>query len=450
MLEPIDVGRLIDERGVSRFAAGVVAFAFGILLVDGYDITAAPFAGPALAAAWKVEPSSLGPMLSASLVGILLGAPLFGYIGDRYGRRRALIWALWTAGIGSILSATSDGLSQLTLMRYLAGFGIGGVLPNVTALTAEYAPARYRATMVIVAFSGISLGGSLPGFVAARLVPLFGWQAIFIVAAALPILAAFACFVALPESIKFLVLQKTRSAEIAEILGKIAPEIKVEPHSVFSARNEPAYAPFTLGMLFKGRLKAITPLLWMLFGVNLFVNYLLLSWTPIVLTGAGASLADAALATSLYQIGGTAGALTLCRPMDTRGFYPIAMLFTTAIAIFGAIAVLGLRYVWLLLALQFFAGFCVLGLQFGLYATASILYPTAFRSNGIGWAIGIGRLGSVFGPLVGGAMVGAHFGIVHLNAVAMSGMLVGAVACVVLINLYQGRSEALDPPAVAG
>jgi AAHS family 4-hydroxybenzoate transporter-like MFS transporter len=445
MLEPIDVGRLIDGRGISRFAVGVVVFAFFILLVDGYDISVSAFAGPALAKAWNVEPSSLGPMLSASLVGILLGAPLFGYIGDRQGRRRALIWALWTAGIGSILCATADGLGQLTLMRYLAGFGIGGVLPNVTALVAEYAPARYRATLVIVAFSGISLGGSLPGLVAATIVPLVGWQSLFAVAAALPILAALACFVALPESIKFLAVQKTRSAEIAEILKKIAPEVTVEQHSVFGSPNEPEYAPFTPGMLFSGQLKVITPLLWLLFGVNLFVNYMLLSWTPIALTRAGAPITDAALATSLYQLGGTVGALTLCRPIDLRGFAPIAVLFTIAIVIFGGISYLGLRYEWLLLMLQFFAGFCVLGLQFGLYATASILYPTAFRSNGIGWAIGIGRLGSVFGPLLGSLIIGAGFGMVQLNAVATVGMALGAITCFGLLHVYHGRSEGLEP-----
>jgi AAHS family 4-hydroxybenzoate transporter-like MFS transporter len=435
-----DVAQLIDDRGISKFNIQLVLFTFLVVLFDGYDIAAMAFAAPSLIRAWGVGQADLAPVFGASLIGMLFGAPLLGYVGDRFGRKRAIILSCLIFGVFTWLSVLATGLHQLFWLRLLAGIGIGGLLPNAISLTAEFAPRRYRATLIILMFSGVSFGGVLPGAVAALLVPAHGWQILFTVGGVIPIVVAIICAVALPESIKYLVV-KGRTADTARLMASVRPDQTFAADAQFTIRDEKQYSGLSPKHLFGDGLGAITPLLWVLFVMNLMGYFALLSWTPVLLTSANIPLNKAAAAQMVFQLGGTIGGWVLCRPMDKQGLAPVTILFALAVPAVAVIGYIGTISETLLLIVEFFAGFCVLGLQFGLNAVSGVIYPTSFRANGSGWALGIGRVGAIVGPLLGGLFISMHLPIQQLFLLAAIPFVIGTIACYYLARLYVIRFQ---------
>jgi AAHS family 4-hydroxybenzoate transporter-like MFS transporter len=437
--EVFDVSRFIDERKLTRFNAGLLVWSFFIVLFDGYDISAISFAAPELIKAWGISNRpALGPVFSASLFGILVGSPLFGYLGDRYGRKAAVIGSCLVFGIFTLAACWATKLQDLLWLRFLAGIGIGGLLPNLIALNAEFAPRRFRATLIILMFTGITFGGSLPGAVSVWSVPHYGWQAIFAVGGILPIVMAGAAALWLPESLKHLVVREQRD-KAAALLSTMSPGQAIAPGAKLAVADEKVYKGFNPKFLFEGGLAWITPLLWICFACNLMGFYFLISWLPTLLTGAKLPPSEAAIATALVQIGGTVGGLALARPIDAKGFLPVTILFACAVFAVGALGFVGLSSTALLMLVVFLAGFCVLGLQFGLNAASAMIYPTSVRSNGSGWAFGVGRVGSVVGPILGGILIGMKTPLQELFLWATVPFLVGTVACVALTRFYVSR-----------
>jgi AAHS family 4-hydroxybenzoate transporter-like MFS transporter len=286
-------------------------------------------------------------------------------------------------------------------------------------------------------------------------VPHYGWPILFVIGGVAPIVMALVAGVALPESIKYLTV-KRHDAQVARILTALRPGAAVGPEARFVLADERHATSFSPRLLFSDGLGAITPLLWLLFVLNLMGFYFLASWNPTVLASANVSEAMAAIGTALFQIGGTIGGLTLSRPIDRKGFLPVAILFVFAVPVIAAIGYAGRLSPLLLMLVLLLGGFCVLGLQFGLNAASAMIYPTAVRSNGSGWAFGIGRFGSIAGPYVGGYLI-AHVPLEHLYLLAAIPFALGAVVCFVLTRLYYarfkgyglGQREMLDQPAAA-
>src|SRR6202162_5932969 len=204
----VQVSRLLDERGLSSFQIKLIAWSFFIVLIDGYDIAAIAFAAPSLAKEWALKPGSLGPVFSASLVGILFGSALFGWVGDRYGRKAALVGSNLLFGVFTLAAAYSTNLDQMFWLRLVAGFGIGGVIPNVVAINAESAPRKLRATLAIIAVGCVPIGGAIPGIISAVFVPTHGWPILFQVGGIVPIVIGIAAIFGLPESIKYMALHE--------------------------------------------------------------------------------------------------------------------------------------------------------------------------------------------------------------------------------------------------
>ena len=221
-----DVTKLVDEQKVGAFTIRVVIISFAIMLFDGYDLLAASYGAPALVADWHIQPAQLGPMFSASPFGMVLGAPLLGWLGDKWGRRRAIIFGALLFGCFSLACATATSIPELMLLRFMTGIGLGGMLPNITALNAEFAPRRLRATLVVVMFSGVAVGGSLPGL-AVALLPAYGWQGLYVIGGVAPIILAVIMYFWLPESIKFLTLKhpKEARARIAQLVRELRPDL---------------------------------------------------------------------------------------------------------------------------------------------------------------------------------------------------------------------------------
>lgn len=436
--EILDVSRLIDERKLTAFNLRLLILCFLAVLFDGFDIGAIAFAGPYLIKEWGITSmAALGPVIAASLAGIVVGAPLFGYVGDRFGRKAAIIGALLAFGLFTLGAARAAGLRDLLYLRLLAGLGLGGLMPNVNALTAEFSPKRIRATMIIIMFSGITFGAAVPGFVSAWLVPNYGWPILFYLGGVAPILLAIVFAMVLPESLKFLVLKTQKRDEILARLRALAPGRDFSDDVRIVVGNEAVNFGFKPSMLFAGNLRWVTPLLWLLFVCDLLSFNFIYGWAPIVLSQAQVARETAALATSLFQIGGTVGGLVLARPIDKFGVTPVSLAFLAAMPIVGAIGFLA----WsgpLLLGILSLAGFCLVGILFALNALSALVYPTAIRSNGSGWALGIGRFGSAAGPILGGYLIDLGLRPTQLFMTLLIPLGVGTLASILLARLSSG------------
>jgi len=436
----IDVSRLIDERPIDRFSYGLIVASLVVFLFDGYDITVLFVAMPQLKAAWQVtNPLEIGTVLSANLLGIFLGSPLFGYAGDHFGRKKAMVASCLTFGVFTLAAVWATSMPQMGILRLLAGTGIGGLMPNVLALNAEYAPRRRRATILIVMFTGVPLGGALPGLVAKTLVPAHGWELLFWIGGLAPIAMAGLIALVIPESIKFLVVRGRRRAMVETLVRRLDPHAGIGPDTRILVRDEKHYTGLSPRHLFGDGMALITPLLWLCFALNLMAYFFLASWMPTLLVDAKVlSPADAGVASMLLQFGGVVGSLILCLPMDRKGLLPITVMFACAVPVIGSIGFLSGSVLALSVAI-FFAGFCVLGLQGGLNAIAGMIYPTAFRSNGTGWALAVGRIGSFVGPFVGGFLLKARLPLPDLFMAAAIPSAVGTLACFLLMRRYRSR-----------
>lgn len=431
------VSKLLDERGLSSFQIKLIIWSLFIVFVDGYDIGAIAFAAPHLVQSWHVDRESLGPVFSASLIGILFGSAIFGWIGDRYGRKAALIGSLLLFGIFTWIAAYAGNLNQMFWLRLIAGLGIGGVIPNVIAINAESAPRHLRATLAIIAVGLVPLGGALPGLVAATLVPSHGWQILFLIGGIAPIVIAIASIFGLPESIKFMALHESQRAKMERLIATIRPDFKVPPNARFVIEDEKQFPGFNPVYLFRDGMALITPLLWLLFALNLMGFFFLASWTPTLLVAAKLPPATAALAAVSLQIGGTVGALVLCRWLDRYRFLAISLLFVLAVPAVAAIGYAGTSSVAVLMIVTFLAGVCVLGIQSGINVAGALVYPTSLRANGSGWELGLGRIGSIVGPLLGALFVGMP--VQHLYAWSSLPFALGAVVCFAIHRLNTAR-----------
>jgi AAHS family 4-hydroxybenzoate transporter-like MFS transporter len=428
----IDVSRLTGEGALTRFHWRLLGLTALLTLLDGYDITAISFAAPELAKAWGIaDRSAFGSVFAASLAGMLIGAPALGWLGDRIGRKPVVVVSCLVFGVFTLAMTCASSLEQMMALRFITGIGMGGLLPNAAALNAEYAPGRHRATMIILMYVGTALGGAMPGPVAATLAPVYGWQVLFLIGGALPIAGAVAAALWLPESVKFLVLTGRRNEEVARLVNRLAPRVRAQAADTFVVgRSEPA-ARASVGLLFAGGLKAATPLLWLLFVANLMGYYFLLSWTPLLLVGSNIPIAKAAIALSVFQIGGIVGGLSIARLMDRWGLAPVIGFFVLGVPVIGSIGIVGSSGSEpLLLLIVFFGGFFTLGIQLGLNAICTMIYPTSVRSLGAGWALGVGRVGSIVGPLIGGLLVAADLPIRTLYLVGAIPFALGAVAAI--------------------
>jgi MFS transporter, AAHS family, 4-hydroxybenzoate transporter len=435
----VQVSRLLDERGLSSFHIRLIIWSLFIALIDGYDIGAIAFAAPHLVTAWGVPRNALGPVLSASLFGILFGSAFFGWAGDHFGRKVALVGSNLLFGALTLAAAFATNLPQLVLLRLLAGLGIGGVIPNVVALNVESAPRKLRATLALIAVGCVPLGGAIPGLVAAWLVPRYGWQVLFLIGGIVPIIIAIAGAFGLPESIKFMAVHERHRRTMEKVIAAIRPDFDVPANARFVVEDEKQFPGFNPVYLFRDGLVLITPLLWLLFALNLMGYFFLLSWMPTVLIAAQLPETTAALAGTLLQVGGTIGSLVLCRWLDQHRFFAIAILFVLAVPAVAAIGVAGVTSKPALLAATFFAGFCVLGIQSGINVAGALVYPTSLRANGSGWELGIGRIGSIVGPLVGALIIGLPVQEIYLWSSLP--FVLGAITCFAIHYLNQARLQ---------
>ncbi len=358
---------------------------------------------PRLAKEWGLTKGALGPVFSAGLFGLMIGALVFGPLADRIGRRKIIIFSTLAFGIGALVTAFVQDVNTLLAIRFLTGLGLGGAMPNAIAMTSEFNPRRRRATMVMIMFCGFSVGAALGGFLAAALIPQFGWRSVFVVGGVAPLLLVPILALKLPESVRFLALTGRANERVAELLGLINPKTAFAPATQFVV-HEPELPGIPVLHLFREGRTLVTLLLWVVFFMSLLDIYFLANWLPTVLNDLGASVSSAVAIGSMLQVGGVVGTFALGSIIDRFSFRALALVYFMAVFAVGAIGQLGHSVVFVTMAI-FVAGFCVVGGQIAANALAAAFYPTSVRATGVGWALGIGRVGSIVGPLVGGVLL---------------------------------------------
>jgi AAHS family 4-hydroxybenzoate transporter-like MFS transporter len=453
--QTIQIDRLVDDQKIGWFNIKLLLWSWLAMFADGFDISALAFASTEIVREWGVERSAFGPAFAASNVGVLIGAPLLGYIGDKYGRRLAIVMGSVIFGVFTLAMTQATTLNQMEVLRLLTGIGIGGLMPNTIALSAELAPRRWRATMVVLMFTGITLGSGSPSLISGWLVPVFGWEIVFVIGGVFPLVVAACLWFVLPESVKYLTTLHKHREELLKTARTMRPDLTIADDAQFvSTPNiEVAEAKsqgfLGLRLLFQGNLRYITPLLWICFATTLMANFFLNNWMPIIFEGSGMSPKEAAFASGLYHWGGTVGGVLVSLVLNRYGYTAIAALFLLAPIAIAALGFGGNSH----LATTFIsglAGFAVLGVQFGNNACSGLIYPTEARSKGVGWALGIGRFGAIVSPYIGGLLIAQNMPSSELFLWAASPMAAGAIAAIFVALLCYARFRSMtldDKPA---
>lgn len=438
----VNVTQRIDSAPIGSFQIKVVALCALVALLDGLDIQAMAIATPRIAEQWGMPTADFAPVLSASFAGIMVGTILLGFLGDRFGRRRVVLTAFLAVGVASILTAWAQSITQLIILRFLTGAAIGGCLPNVTALTTEYIPSRRAGTAVTLMYSAVPLGGVLGSLLAADLIALVDWQGIFILGGVAPFLISILLWRSLPESVRYLVGTSGEEARVAKILARIDQNYTPAAGDRFELDHQMASRGSVVELMRDGRATA-TVLLWLIFFFSMSVMYLMNSWLPSIFTASGWPMADAIRTLAFFQLGGIVGGLLNGWLLDRLGAPRVLF----GAFVFGTLALLGLGLmdadVGGQQVLVTAAGFGIIGAQLVLTALAAIVYPTAIRATGVGWALGVGRLGAVLSPYLGGLAIGLGVSGPHLFIAAS----VPAMLCI-LGSLYLWLSwQTRDPHA---
>ena len=439
----VDVVEFIDQQPVGGFQLKLLAICAAVLFLDGFDTQAIGYVAPSLAKEWHLTKADLGPVFSAGLFGLMIGALLMGPLADRIGRRKIIMFSTLAFGLFTFATAFVNDVDSLLAVRFLTGLGLGGAMPNAIAMTSEFNPRRRRATMVMIMFCGFSLGAALGGDLAAALIPAFGWRSVFIVGGAVPLLLVPILAMTLPESVRFLVLTGREPQRVAELLGLIGPKAGVTAATRFVVHEEAMPGVPVLHLFRNGRTLA-TLLLWVVFFMSLLDIYFLANWLPTVLNDLGASVSAAAMIGSMLQIGGIVGSFALGSIIDRFSFRALALVYFIAVFAVGAIGQLGHSAVLVILAI-FVAGFCVIGGQIAANALTAGYYPTAVRATGVGWALGIGRVGSIVGPWVGGILLSLKWSAAEVFVTAAGAALCAALAALALSWLAGLGGSAAEP-----
>ena len=432
--EQLSVARLVDDSPLVSGQIMTVVICALVAVVDGFDTQSIGLVAPTIAADWHVEPARFGMVFGAGLFGSLIGALVLGTCADRFGRRPALLVAVALFAATTLMTPFASSLPVLAIMRLVTGVGLGGALPNIISLTSEYAPAKLRGTLVALMFCGFPLGAVIGGVAAAGIIPAFGWETVFYVGAAIPALLLPIIWAVLPESVRFLAMRQDR-AGIEQVLERMRwpaqwdgalpsapPEMRSPIASLFASGKAPG-----------------TVLLWTTLFLSLLLTYFLVNWMPIIARQNGIGMSAAVLAVAALNLGAIVGCLSIGRLCDRHGQPTVVIGCAFGLGAM-AITAIGICEHWVpaLLAVTFLAGVFSIGAQMCTIALCASFYETSLRVTGVGWAIGIGRIGSIVGPVLGGVLIAAGMAAVPLF-ILVGAMSVGSAIAIVALGLRAAR-----------
>lgn len=438
----VDVARAVDESPLGGFQKFIICTCFILSMIEGFDTQAIAFAAPTIAAQWKLPAASFGPIFSAGLLGSVIGTMGMGWVQDRLGRRMALLISVFAFGTLTILTTFAGSFQSLLALRFLAGIGLGGAVPNLFAYVSEFAPARLRATAVALTVAGFPFGAVVGGLIATPYIQEHGWKPIFWFGGGAPLLLIPVIWFGFPETIRFLVLQARSAVKVAALLRRINPSLIYDAEVTSFTLGEPSVKDASFKSLFKGALLPRSILLPLALFGSLLLAYCLLNWIPILLRQSGFGPETAIYATIVFSFAGIVGTLVLTSLID-RGGRPLLIMSNAYLVGCVSVASIGLAgdSQWSIMLAIFLAGFFVTGPQLSLTAYIANFYPTALRGTGIGWAHGVGRTGSLLGPLIGGLLLSFDIGPSLLFQLVSVSALVSAGALMALNLGYRDIAE---------
>jgi MFS transporter, AAHS family, 4-hydroxybenzoate transporter len=401
----LNLTEFMDNCRIGSLQIRVFILCLGSLIMDGFDVQAMGYVAPAMFAEWNVPAPTLGPLLSIGHFGVMIGALLFSMLADKIGRRPVLIYATLFFAIMTLATAFAADVQQMLWLRFIAGLGLGSIIPNATALVGEFSPKRTRVAWVMCITMGFTLGAAIGGFVANALIPAFGWRSVFVFGGIVPLIVASGMYLGMPESLQFLAVRRRQFDQLARWLRQIDPTLRIDASTQF-VTNETSKRGVPFWHLFREGRTFVTTLLWIVNFTNILVLYSLSGWLPTIFQRfMGYDPSTATLLATTVQVGGTVGAFGLAWLIVRRGFIPMLTLTfavaTVSVALIGQPG-LSLPVLYLIV---FIAGWCVVGGQPGLNALAASYYPTYLRSTGVGAGLGVGRIGAIVGPSIAALLV---------------------------------------------
>lgn len=427
----ININTLIDDAKFTPFHWGVLFWCLMIIIFDGYDLVIYGVALPLLMQEWALSAVQAGLLASTALFGMMFGAMTFGTLSDKLGRKKTIMICVAIFSGFTFLGAFATNPVEFGILRFLAGLGIGGVMPNVVALMTEYAPKRIRSTLVALMFSGYAIGGMTSALLGAWLVPQFGWKIMFYIAI-IPLVALPLIWKFLPESLMYLT-NKKEIEQTRTIVQKISPSHQLNGDTEFvlnevtKGDEAPVKALFQQGRMFS------TFMFWIAFFMCLLMVYALGSWLPKLMIQAGYSLGASMIFLFALNIGGMIGAIGGGALADRFHIKKVV----TIMFICGAAALILLGFnspqivLYTLIAV---AGAATIGSQILLYTFVAQYYPSTVRSTGMGWASGIGRIGAIVGPVLTGALLTMNLPHqMNFFAIAIPGVI--AALAIFMVNL---------------
>lgn len=435
----IEIGQLIDQSPISGLQKRVMILGSMATFIDGYDIQALGLAIPGMARSFGIAPTAFAPALSLSMLGVGLGAIIFGPLADRIGRRPVLIGVLVLIGLSTLGAMIALGPAALACIRLLTGLGVGGAVPVALAMTAEYAPARRRAVLVTAMVASMALGSFVAGVLAPSIEAMWGWRGLFGVGAIAPLAMAAVFYAAYPESMRLLLLSERRIDEVKRQVGLISPAhagslpIASPPQIRGRARFRDLFTP---------AFRHLTVLIWVTLWFNLFTVYSLIGWLPTLLASAGWDQALAQRMTGVLAIGTIVGGVGISWLRD-RGHatMPLFIAYGGAAVIFcGFLLWDGSVTAWM--AMLVFLGLGVFGAQAALASiAAAFFYPPELCSTGVGWFNAIGRTGAIAGPLMIAHLIDAGWGTGAILATLALPMIVCAAGVLLLPRALRVRDR---------
>jgi AAHS family 4-hydroxybenzoate transporter-like MFS transporter len=389
----------------------------------------------------------LGPVFSAALVGTMAGAFLFGPLADKFGPKKILVCCVLLFSLCTLATTTMSSISELLFWRFLGGLGLGGATPIAVALASEYCPKANRASIVMTMYAGYSVGAAGGGLLSAFLVERFGWESVFLVGGTLPLILTLMLLLQLPESLRFLISGDANSKRAADLATRVDPAFSLQPGQHF-VLSEGETGGFPVGMLFQEGRALRTIVVWIMFLANIISLYFMISWFPTLIHGLGVPLQNAVIASSLIQIGSILGTITLAslvRKFSVFGVLGSGFMLGGLSLLLVASAGAEVTYI---MVVAFIAGFFVIGTQTGANAATALVYPSKMRSTGIGWALGVGRIGSFVGPAIGGLLIGLKWSIPMLFIAAAFPAILAAIMAFSLSVILK-KSEAGEKASAA-
>lgn len=446
---PLTVSEILDGRPLSRFQARTIALCTLVLVLDGFDAQCIGFLAPSIAESQHIPLKTFGPIFAAGLFGLMIASMAVGPIADRWGRRWTSIASTLAFAAFAASTAHADTFNQFLVLRFLTGLGLGGAMPNMVALTSEYSPRRLHSVFVTALFCGMPLGALIASLASKLMIPAWGWRSVFYLGGILPLLIGLALVLVLPESVRFLAVRSSDPRPISAILARISPELATVPLDLSYARKSgrggvPVKHLFTEGRAYS------TVLLWIAFFMGLLIIYFIVNWLPGLLRQSGMPISVGVTAITAFSLGGIIASVIQGRIMNAFGDTATLLAEFALTTIVIAALAFSASTIWLMLLLTFLVGGLVQGAQAGLNAISAAFYPTSIRSTGVGWALGVGRAGSIVGPLLGGVLLSMDW---QPSQIVLAGALPALLGTVAIFLSHRRRPRApsyrLEPDSAA-